>query len=194
MKKVTVVNYGIGNLLSVERALTFCDAKVEIATTPEEVMKADRLVVPGVGAFKKCMEALEQHALKDSLLEFAASGKPYLGICVGMQMLMTKSEEFGLHDGLNLIAGDVKKIDVPGFRVPFIGWKEISLGEQARKFYFVHSFHAQPTNREHIFSSYTLGDRKIVAAVQKDNVTGVQFHPEKSGEAGMAFLSSFLNK
>lgn len=194
MKKVSVVNYGIGNLLSVERALTFCGASVQIISTPSQVMESDRLLVPGVGAFKKCMEAVEQHSLKQSLLDFAASGRPYLGICVGMQMLLSKSQEFGEHQGLNLIEGNVEKIDVAGYSVPFIGWKEISLNQKRDKYYFLHSYHAQPVDQANVLASYRLGDQEIVAAVRKGNVTGVQFHPEKSGEAGVAFLDSFLNQ
>lgn len=194
MKKVTIVNYGIGNLLSVQRALKYCGAEVLEATTLSEVLRADRLVVPGVGAFQKCMEAIERHDLRQALIDFAKSGRPYLGICVGMQMLMTRSFEFGVHSGLNLIDGDVKKIEVPGFNVPFIGWKTVKINEIEEKYYFVHSYHANPIKSENVLATYDLGANKIVAAVKKGNVTGVQFHPEKSGEPGIAFLEKFLSK
>lgn len=193
MKTVTVANYGIGNLLSVQRALAYCGAEVEIATTPEQILKAERLVVPGVGAFKRCMEALESHHMTEALLRFAQSGRPYLGICVGMQMLMERSFEFGTHQGLGLIKGDVKKIEIPGYTVPFIGWKSVNLLSQPEKYYFVHSYCANPLNQQNLIASYRLGTTQIAAAVRSENVLGVQFHPEKSGEAGIKFLQTFIH-
>lgn len=193
MSKVTVVNYGIGNLLSVRRALLHCGADVTFAETASEVKAADRLVVPGVGAFKRCMEAIDSQNLKQALIEFANSGKPYLGICVGMQMLMDKSFEFGEHEGLGLIAGEVKRMNVPGERIPFIGWKEVRMNEALQKYYFVHSYQAIPRSPGDVLSTYNFGDQKIVAAVRRDNVTGVQFHPEKSAEDGLRFIKEFLS-
>ena len=192
--KVTVADYDIGNLLSVERALAHCGAKVTLAKSPEDILSADRLVVPGVGAFKKCMEAVESHNIKEALIEFAKSGKPYLGICVGMQMLMEKSHEFGEHDGLGLIEGEVCKIQIPGERVPFVGWKKVDMGSTSGSYYFVHSYQAKPKNKENIIGTYLLGGEQVVAAVKVDNVFGVQFHPEKSASCGFSLLEEFLKQ
>ena len=193
MKKITIADYGIGNLLSVKRAFNSCGAEVKLASNPEEIMSADRLVVPGVGAFKKCMQALESHELKESLIEVAKKGNPYLGICVGMQMLMDKSYEFGETDGLAIINGDVKKIELEKHTIPVIGWKETVLNNKSDKYYFIHSYQAKPKKQDNILSTYKLGEQEIVASVIKDNVIGVQFHPEKSGEVGIKFLNQFLN-
>lgn len=190
--KVTIVDYGIGNLLSVQRALMFNGAEVSFARDADSVLRAERLVVPGVGAFKHCMEVLEEFELKESLVEFAACGRPYLGICVGMQMLMDRSNEFGEYAGLGLIPGEVNKIEVPGERIPFIGWKAVDLLERRNYFYFVHSYQALPENDDHRWASYNLGGSEITAAVRRDNVIGVQFHPEKSARDGLDFIRYFL--
>ena len=190
--KVTIVDYGIGNLLSVQRALMHNGAEVNFASTGETVLQADRLVVPGVGAFKHCMETLEEFNLKEALVEFAGTGKPYLGICVGMQMLADKSYEFGEYSGLGLISGVVQKIEIPGERIPFIGWKEVELLDKRRHFYFVHSFQAKPRDQDCLWASYSLGGEQVVAAIRKDNVLGVQFHPEKSANDGLEFINYFL--
>ncbi|MFW0778154.1 MAG: imidazole glycerol phosphate synthase subunit HisH [Rickettsiales bacterium] len=190
--KVTLVNYGIGNLLSVQRALEHVGATVTVTDNPSDIEQAERLVVPGVGAFSKCMEAIDSRKLKDALITFAQSQKPYLGICVGMQMLMDKSFEFGEHAGLGIIAGDVKKIDVEGERVPFIGWKNITLNGKEGSYYFVHSYQAFPKHTENLLASYKLGNSEVTAAIQKDNVLGVQFHPEKSAENGLDLIRHFL--
>jgi len=191
--KVTLVNYGIGNILSVQRALQHVGADVEFAESAADIQKAERLVVPGVGAFKHCMDAIEARGLREALIRFAHSEKPYLGICVGMQMLMDKSHEFGEYSGLGLISGEVRKIDIPGERVPFIGWKEIELHGKKSTFYFVHSYQAFPKNPQNLLATYSLGGEKVTAAVQKDNIVGVQFHPEKSAEDGLNLIRYFLS-
>ncbi|MBT8435824.1 MAG: imidazole glycerol phosphate synthase subunit HisH [Gammaproteobacteria bacterium] len=190
--KVTVVDYGIGNILSVQRAFMHNGAEVSFASSAAEIMQAERLVVPGVGAFKHCMETLEEFDLKTALIEYASTGRPYLGICVGMQMLMDNSFEFGEYPGLALIPGEVRKIDVPGERIPFIGWKSVDLMGSSHHYYFVHSYQAMPRNKQNLWASYSLGDSEITAAIRKDNVIGVQFHPEKSGEDGLDFINNFL--
>lgn len=179
--KVTVVDYGIGNILSVQRAFMHNGAEVKFASSAAEIRQADRLVVPGVGAFKHCMETLEELDLKTALIEYASMGRPYLGICVGMQMLMDNSFEFGEYPGLGLIPGEVRKIDVPGERIPFIGWKSVDLMGSSHHYYFVHSYQAIPRDKQNLWASYSLGNSEITAAIRKDNVIGVQFHPEKSG-------------
>ena len=190
--KISVVDYDIGNLLSVERALSYCGAQVIMAKTAGDIKKAERLIVPGVGAFRGCMQSIEQKGLVDSLIEFAMSGRPYMGICVGMQMLLDVSSEHGHHNGLGLIGGEVTKMKVAGQRIPFIGWKEIKINNKIGKYYFVHSYHANPRDKNHIYSTYRFGEQDIVAAVRKDNIIGVQFHPEKSADSGIKLLKDFL--
>lgn len=189
---VTVADYGIGNLLSVRRAFEHVGAAVAFARTPHEVERAERLVVPGVGAFQSCMSPIVGRGLREAFVAVAASGRPYLGICVGMQMLMDRSFEFGEHPGLGLIPGEVRRIDIPGERVPFIGWKEVEMNGRVNRFYFVHSYQAIPARPEHRLASYALGGRRITAAVRKGNVLGTQFHPEKSAEDGLLLLRDFL--
>jgi glutamine amidotransferase len=190
--RVTVVNYGIGNLLSVQRAFEHVGASVAFAEDAGAVSGAERLVVPGVGAFQGCMDPIVRRGLKEALVAFAGTGRPYLGICVGMQMLMDRSFEFGEHPGLGLIPGEVRKIDIPGERVPFIGWKPVELNGRTNRFYFVHSFEARPRQAEHVLATYSLGGRPVTAAVRKDNVLGLQFHPEKSAGDGLDLIRAFL--
>jgi glutamine amidotransferase len=190
--KVTIVDYGIGNILSVQRAFEHVGAQVSFANNAQDIRKADRLVVPGVGAFKNCMDAIESLKIKRALIDFAHTDKPYLGICVGMQMLLDKSYEFGEHNGLGVIAGEVKKIDVPGQRIPFIGWKEVSINNGLNKFYFVHSYQAFTDHAENLLATYNLGEQKVAAAIKKNNVIGLQFHPEKSADSGLELIQDFL--
>lgn len=208
--KVTVLDYGIGNLFSVRHALEYCGASVELASNSKSVKKAERLVIPGVGAFKDGIETLRSRGLEEPVQELAASGKPLLGICLGMQMLFSVSEEFGRHQGLGLIDGTVREIpkkssDGRMHKIPHIGWgmlekpeniswnKSIfhSLAEKTAT-YFVHSFHALPDHDRDLLSFCLYNGVKITAAVRKDNILGCQFHPEKSGEAGLSVLREFL--
>jgi glutamine amidotransferase len=206
-----LVDYGVGNLLSAKRALEACKAQVEVTGDPARVAKADRVVLPGVGAFGDCVKELESRGLTTAVMEFARRQRPLLGICVGMQVLMACGEEFGRHEGLGLIAGGVMKIpdtDVTGqpLKLPHIGWSELKLppgrGDwNATIFagldpdpcvYFVHSFAARPTNPSDILAQVEYGGHQVVAAVSRDAISGTQFHPEKSGPVGLAILSNFL--
>ncbi|RED54098.1 imidazole glycerol phosphate synthase subunit HisH [Aestuariispira insulae] len=210
-RRVTIVDYGSGNLLSVRRALECCAGEVTLAQTPEQVRHADRLVLPGVGAFAHCMALLRGLDLLDPLKEVAARGNPFLGICVGMQILMTEGHEFGKHAGLGLIDGMVEPIptldgDGGRLKVPHIGWN--ALGEPiagrwdktlldgglrgGSQVYFVHSYAARPANSDDRLAETRYGGQAICAAVAKDNVVGTQFHPEKSAEAGLDLLERFL--
>jgi glutamine amidotransferase len=210
-KKVTVVDYGIGNLFSVSRALEKCGAEVVLCERPEGILAADRLVLPGVGAFAHGMEGLRSQGLVEPLREYARLGRPLMGICLGMQFLFDRSSEFGEHEGLGLIPGRIAAIQ-PGVRegapvkVPHIGWspllkppaceswdgsilKRLRPGAAA---YFVHSYTAEPTHEAHRLADAQYGDARISAAVRKDHISGCQFHPEKSGAAGLAIVQSFL--
>ena len=210
---IVIVDYGVGNLLSVARALERCGAEPEVTGRPERIAAADRLVLPGVGAFGDCMEAFLARGLKEPVLAFVATGRPMIGLCVGMQILFDSSAEFGTHAGLGIIPGEVReipKVDVGGNpqKTPHIGWTDLEIPEGSNAdrwqgsvlsalspgtaMYFVHSFTAWPENPAHRLADAHYGGQLIAAAVNKDNVTGTQFHPEKSGAAGLNLLSTFL--
>ena len=210
-QRVTVVDYGSGNLLSVSRALECCAGDVHLASTPEQVRRADRLVLPGVGAYAHCMELLRDKGLVEPLLEVARRGNPFLGICVGMQILMTEGHEFGHHAGLGLIKGAVRHIPVEKdgggrLKAPHIGWNRLveptadrwrgtvlegGLPDQSQV-YFVHSYAAEPEHDQDCLAVAAYGGHSICAAVASENVIGTQFHPEKSAEAGLSLLERFL--
>jgi len=212
-KSVVVVDYGMGNVLSVCRAFENQGANVVLTGQAGEIAGAERLILPGVGAFGDCMKALEERELVEPILEFVRSERPFLGICVGMQILLEIGEEFGEHPGLGLIPGRVVKIDTTlsdgsTRKIPHIGWTAIAppaeangnrwttsmFGETVPRtpFYFVHSFTARPTNAADVLAVADYAGATVTAAVRRDNVTGVQFHPEKSGAAGLAALRRFV--
>lgn len=207
---VTVVDYGVGNLLSVTRALEHCCAEVRMADTPAGIEAAERLVLPGVGAFADGMAGLRQRSMIHALGAFAESGRPFLGICLGMQMMMETSEEFGRHEGLGFIEGSVipvpaTKDDGSAHKIPHIGWNALLepvpgcwagsiLGDlkKGSAVYFVHSFMAAPAQSSEILAKCRYDGVDITAAVQSGNLVGCQFHPEKSGEIGLRILRKFL--
>jgi glutamine amidotransferase len=209
--KVKVVDYGVGNLLSVARGLERCGAQVEFATTPEEVTRAGMLILPGVGAFADGVRELHARGLDGAIREFARSGKPMLGICLGMQMLLSASEEFGEHEGLDIVPGRVRAIPPTttqgkAHKIPHIGWSALELPADFASWrgtileginpgttvYFVHSFTAVPAAAGHRLADCHYGGRLISAAVRHEAVSGCQFHPEKSGETGLRILQNFL--
>jgi glutamine amidotransferase len=211
MKNVTIIDYDMCNMLNVARAFEHCGASVHIADKPDSVASADRLVLPGVGAFPDCMRELRSRGFEDPIREFARTGRPMLGICVGMQALFDESEEFGRTNGLGMMPGKVVAIpaqDVQGNpqRVPHIGWTHLSLPPSrqtwegtilanlgpAPAFYFVHSFAARPLEPSDRLADAIYGGHRVSAAVQRENIVGVQFHPEKSGEAGLGVIRNFL--
>lgn len=210
MSKVTIVDHGLGNLLSVTRAVAHVEGEPVLTEDLREIAGADRLLLPGVGTFADGMRGLCERGLLDAIKAFAATGRPLLGICLGMQMLMDSGEEFGQHEGLGLLAGTVVAVPPTGtdgtpHRIPHIGWKEIAapnggapdgplfagLGERPAM-YFVHSFMAITTASEATLATCDYHGRTITAAVGKDNLHGCQFHPEKSGPAGLHLLKNFL--
>lgn len=210
---IVIADYGAGNLLSVARALAASGAEAEVTGDPQRIATADRLVLPGVGAFGDCMTAFLARGLRAPVLEFVATGRPMLGLCVGMQLLFERSTEFGHHEGLGIIPGEVHEIpkhDAEGrpHKTPHIGWTDLqhpgdtgpaSWDKSLLKglpggtsMYFLHSFAAWPTNPANRLADARFNGHLIAAAVTKDNVTGTQFHPEKSGAAGLALLRNFL--
>ncbi len=211
--KVAIVDYGSGNLRSAQKAFERAAAdegiaaEVMLATRPEEVLAADRVVLPGVGAFADCLAGIEAIAGMREAIEEAAlkKARPFLGICVGMQLLATRGLEHGVHKGLGWIPGEVRPIE-PGdkrLKVPHMGWNELEVvqphpvllpllhGEQGRHAYFVHSYHFVPADSRHTLALTHYGGI-IVAAVGRDNILGFQFHPEKSQRLGLALIAAFL--
>lgn len=211
MSSVSIIDYGVGNLLSVARAFQHFNATVNIVSSPEDILNADRLVLPGVGAFEDGMKGLTELNFADPIKQFAKSGKPFLGICLGMQMMLSRSCEFGEHQGLDLISGDVVSIPLHGkdgtpHKIPHIGWNELNslapneswsntiLKDTPEKssVYFVHSFMAVPARSEHRLADTVYNGQIISAVIQNENVYGCQFHPEKSGEVGLKIIHQFL--
>ena len=210
MPAVTVIDYGIGNLLSVTRAIEHCGATVVLTDDARKIADADYLVLPGVGAFTDGMAGLTERGLVEPIKVFATKERPFMGICLGMQLMLDESEEFGAHEGLGLVPGKVVAIPPVGndglpHKIPHIGWNEIYVPEgiiwegsilantrESSSFYFVHSFTAKPALHEHRLADCYYDGQVIAAAIRKDNLYGCQFHPEKSGLAGLSILKTFL--
>ncbi len=200
--KINIIDYGVGNTHSVANAIKYLDYRVTISDTEEKIRQADVLILPGVGAFDTAISNLKQRGLEDLLEEQVNQlGKPILGICVGMQMMATWSEENGKHNGLNWIPGKVVRLDLSQeYVVPHVGWNDIDILKKEKlfsrldentHFYFDHSYHLIPEAAEHIAAISNYGI-KVTAAVQKDNICGVQFHPEKSQTNGLKLFRSFI--
>ncbi|HVN02945.1 MAG TPA: imidazole glycerol phosphate synthase subunit HisH [Bryobacteraceae bacterium] len=207
LPRVTVADYGIGNLRSVLRALEACGADAALSSDPEEVAVAERLILPGVGAFAQGMDELRRRDLIEPIQSFARTGRPFLGICLGMQMMLATGHEFGTHAGLGLMAGTVEALPVCGaggrpHKIPHIGWNRIfASGGWARTIlagledavvYFVHSYVAVPELAAVRFAECDYDGSRFVAAVRSENLYGCQFHPEKSGPTGLRILANFL--
>ena len=211
-KKCVIIDYGFGNIFSVMRAIEKIGHIPEIASAPDKIVSADRVILPGVGAFGQASQRLKQLNLDEAIHEFVISGRPFLGVCVGMQLLTDQGEEFGLNNGLGIIPGSVKKINIyEEFgvvrRVPLLGWfpvepvhphslenKFMNSYPDQNSFYFTHSYQVKVTNIKHKIASHQFGSEKITSIIQKDNVIGVQFHPERSAENGQIFLKNFIEK
>ena len=211
ISRAALVDYDAGNLLSVARAIRHLGIEADLADTPGAVATADRLVLPGVGAFASCMDGLAKRGLVDAVRRYAESARPFLGICVGMQMLFDGSDEFGSNPGLGLIPGWVRAIpardpDGRTRKIPHVGWNGlkpanggagwtdgllagVSPGDNV---YFVHSFAAAPEKDSDRLAECDYEGARIVAAVRRGNLWGVQFHPEKSGSSGLRILENFL--
>ncbi|WOE70579.1 imidazole glycerol phosphate synthase subunit HisH [Hydrogenimonas thermophila] len=200
---IAIIDYNMGNLASVQNALAKIGAESKVVSEPNDVKNYDKVLLPGVGAFGDAMEHLCQNGMDEAVKEFAKSGKPMLGICLGMQLLFSKSLEFGEHKGLDLIPGEVVPFDENMFnkphKVPHMGWNELFVQKDTPIFrnlpkefylYFVHSFHAVTTDE------YAIGKTwygyEFVSAVQNGNIFGIQPHPEKSHENGLEILSNFV--
>ena len=199
---IAVVDYNMGNLRSVQNAFLKIGKEVTIVSSPNEIQKYDKLILPGVGAFGDAMEHLKQNGMDEAIKLFAKSGKPLLGICLGMQLLLESSDEFGTKEGLGLIPGMVRKFDTSKFKttlkVPHMGWNELFVKKQSPLFngledeiylYFVHSYHAICDEK------YTIGETEygypFASAINRENIYGFQPHPEKSHDNGLKILKNF---
>ncbi|MBC7084741.1 MAG: imidazole glycerol phosphate synthase subunit HisH [Methanomethylovorans sp.] len=199
MKKIVIIDYGLGNLRSVYKGLEHAGASVSISSDPEQILEADGVILPGVGAFMDAMKNIE--SIKDTIKKYIDSGKPMLGICLGEQILMERSEEGRLTEGLGIIRGNVVRFPHSDLKVPHMGWNSIQITRDHPLFegipsgsyvYFVHSYYVH-TMQENILAECEYG-KKFAAAVVNDsgNVMGTQFHPEKSGDIGLKILRNFV--
>lgn len=202
------MDYGLGNIFSIDQAFKYLGCQTIVTDDHDQIRAADYLILPGVGAFGEAMRILNEKNLNAALTGFIASGRPLLGICLGMQILLSESEELGIHQGLNFIEGSVKRIsesrlDEDHYKVPHVAWGSIEgfsdngsnlltdISEDDY-FYFVHSFAACPDNEEEVLGKTRYGHHSFCSVVNRDNIFGCQFHPEKSGEVGLKILDNYL--
>jgi glutamine amidotransferase len=196
---VAILNYGMGNLTSAAMAFEHVGAEVELTSDHERVRAAHAVVLPGVGAFPRAMEAVRRLGLDELVRERRDAGVPVLGICLGMQLLFESSTELGGAEGIGLLPGTVEPLDAPGLKVPQIGWNEVrwregsvlGVGDRSAM-YHVHSYAARPADPEIVAGTATYGN-EFVSAVEQDNLFGVQFHPEKSSRDGLQLLKNFVS-
>ncbi len=205
MKKIIILDYGCGNIVSLQRAIKKIGFESLLSNKPDEISTATHLILPGVGAFGNAMELLNKFELVNIIKEHASRNKPLLGICLGMQLFLTKSYEFGEHLGLNLIEGNVEKLSYQTknkIKIPHIGWNEISFKNlnskfknfEKKNFYFVHSYIGKTTNPNDTIAFSKISDVKIPAVIKHENILGFQFHPEKSRDNGLDLIKLFCNE
>ena len=203
MIKLTIIDYKMGNVTSIVNMLNnFSNIKIELSNDPKTISKSDKLILPGVGAFGNAMQNINKFNLIESINDYVDKGKSLLGICLGMQLLMDSSEEFGNHKGLGLISGNVKKIsEKKDIRLPNVSFYKLDYKKEQNKiqfdnywFYFVHSYKCIPKDVNHISSIINYENNEIVASLKKDNIQACQFHPEKSHKAGIDYYKKFINE
>lgn len=199
---IAILDYDMGNLRSVSKAVEHVAGKAKVTRDPKEVAKADKVILPGVGAFRDCIGNLKEYGLVDPVKEFIASGKPFLGICVGMQLLADESEEGGRYQGLGIIPGKVRRFPADsGLKVPHMGWNQLKLkgdptllkGLDEEFVYFVHSYYLEPAKPKGVVAATCDYGTTFAAALEKDNIFATQFHPEKSQKIGLKILERFVN-
>jgi len=204
---IGLIDYGMGNMHSIAKALEHAGGNVTWIKTPGQLQQVERIVLPGVGAFRDCMKALQNSGMDRAIVDTINNGKPFLGICLGMQVLMDISHEFGNYHGLGLIPGSVNPFPAShperGYKIPHMGWNDVILSSQrqthpvlapliGQQVYYVHSFYCAPEHEEHLLAACSYGDYSFAAAIGRDNIIAVQFHPEKSQRAGLAMLKAFI--
>ncbi len=209
MKRVLLIDYGAGNIFNVVRAFEHLNCRVDVTSTQDSLTDADFLVLPGVGAFGDGIASLRKNGLIGPILEWIKTDKPFIGICLGMQLLMSNSDEFGYHEGLGVIEGQVRRLPPQsGLKVPNIGWQTLQPGidgdislwqstflqtlDPLKDMYFVHSYAAYPKDTKHWLAHSTFGNHYFCSVIRKNNVFACQFHPEKSGQSGLDILHQFL--
>ena len=199
--RIVIIDYGMGNLRNVQKGFEWVGAEAKVTRNKKEIEGASAIVLPGVGAFKDCMENLEKLGLLEPLMHSIEKGKPYLGICLGLQILFSESEEFGSQRGLDLIKGKVVKFRPdPEYKVPHMGWNTVEKQreipmlhgiETGDFFYFIHSYYVVPEETQWI-STFTTYGRPFVSSIWKENLFATQFHPEKSQQKGLRILENFV--
>lgn len=198
VKYIAIINYGMGNLRSVQKALEFLGYRAEITDKKLKIKGASAVILPGVGAFPKAMDELEKRDLIETIKIAVKSGKLFLGICLGMQILFSESEEFGLVKGLDIIKGKVVRFK-KGLKVPHMGWNQVDIKKNSDFFrgipdnsfmYFVHSYYCKPTKKDVVLTMTDYG-QKFASSIYQDNLFACQFHPEKSQKWGLKLLSNF---
>lgn len=202
---IAIIDYGMGNLRSVQKGFERVGCEAVVTADPKVVLEAEKIVLPGVGAFPDCMRNLEQGGFIEPLLRVIREGRPFLGICLGLQLLFTESEEFGIHKGLNVIPGRVVRFpegmeaEGEALKVPHMGWNQLSVRrrprafegiEEGANFYFVHSYYVAPED-ESVVATTTNYGIEFCSSIWKDNIVATQFHPEKSQEKGLRILKNF---
>jgi glutamine amidotransferase len=201
MTSVAIIDYGVGNLRSVEKAFAAVGVDAVVTGDKKKLLAAERLVLPGVGAFGMCMSEFERHGLMDLVIDRVEQGTPLLGVCVGMQMLFEESSEFGKTRGLGLLKGQVKRFD-DRLVVPHVGWNQVGKTSTSSLlndvsdnafFYFVHSYYCEPADKDAIVGETEYGVT-FASVIAKKNILGVQFHPEKSQNAGLQLLKNFAKQ
>lgn len=201
---IVLIDYGVGNLYSVEKAVASVGGDVKISSDEEDIQRAEKIILPGVGAFGDCMKNLEATGLIPTIKAEIFAGKPILGICVGMQILFAGSEESPCVDGLKIFGGQVRKIRAGDLKIPHMGWNAVAMRnsqcvmrnlfkgiKENSYFYFVHSYHAAPDDKKIIAATTTYGE-EVTAAIAFETIFATQFHPEKSGDVGLQVLKNFV--
>lgn len=207
MKNIALIDYGMGNLHSVAKALEKAGGQVDWVKDADQLSSYSRIVLPGVGAFGDCMDTLKSTGLDQAITEGIGQGKPFLGICLGMQALMHVSHEHGTHQGLGIIPGSVnpfpESLPEQGYKIPHMGWNDVAFAAdksihpvlaplQHQQVYYVHSFYCATENPEHTLAASSFGSFPFACAIGRDNIIAVQFHPEKSQKAGLDMLHAFV--
>ena len=196
---IVLIDYGVGNLYSVAKAAAYVGGDVKISSEAEDIRRAEKIILPGVGAFGDCMKNLEATGLISTIKQEVSNGKKILGICVGLQILFSNSEESPNIDGLKIFDGRVKKISAGNLKIPHMGWNSVTFGDSKLfaglsgepYFYFVHSYHASPDDKK-IIAATTIYGEKVTAALEFENIFATQFHPEKSGDVCLRVLKNFI--